>query len=142
MAKQLNIFLDNRPGRLKTLTGILHEEEVNIRAMTIQSRDEFGLVKLLVDKPDKAHQALLKKGFACAIKDVLAIVIKDKPGGLYELTAIFSSENINIADAYGFVIESNKKAVFCVEVQDADNVKASLDKKGFKVLSDQELYEL
>lgn len=142
MAKQVNVFLDNRPGRLKTMTEILQKEQVNMRAMTIQSRDEFGLVKLLVDKPDAAHAALQNKGFACAVKDVLAIVIKDQPGGLYALTEVFSAENINIADAYGFVVESSKKAVFCVEVQEPEKIKPLIEKKGFKVLSDQELYEL
>ena len=134
MAKQVNVFLDNRPGRLRTLTEVLHKNKINIRATTIQSREEFGLVKLLVDKPDEAHLVLQNEGFACAVKDVLAVLMKDKPGGLFALTKVLSDENVNITDAYGFVIESGKKAVFCVEVENPKKIIGFLDLSHVKVV--------
>ncbi len=142
MAKQLNVFVENKPGRLKSVTEILFENDINIRAMTIQDRGDFGLMKLLVDKPQSAYLALNDKGFACALKDILAIVIDDKPGGLYKLADVFLRNNINVVDAYGFVIESSKFAVWCVEVKEPSLIKEKVEKEGFKVLTEEQLYEL
>ena len=142
MAKQITIFADNKPGRLKKITETLMQENINIRAMTLQDRGEFGLVNLLVDKPEQANVALAHNGFASTLKDVLAIVMDDRPGGLYNIMNMFSNQKINIENAYGFVIDSSKTAVFCVEVQDTLRTKDMIEKMGFKTLSDEQLYEL
>jgi hypothetical protein len=97
-------------------------------------------MKLIVDKPEQANLALVDKGFASALKDILAICIEDKPGSFLKLADIFLKSKINILDAYGFVIQSNKEAVFCVEVKDIPAMKNILAKEGFKVL-EEELYE-
>jgi len=142
MAKQLNIFVENKPGRLMTITETLFKNSINMRAMTVQDRGDFGMMKLLVDKPDLANTALSALGFAVALKDALAIVIDDTPGGLFKLLQIFNDKKINIQDAYGFVIESKKKAVLCVEVKDPAAIKSTVERSGFVVLSDAQLYDL
>jgi len=142
MAKQISVFMENKPGKLQAITEVLFKNNINIRAMTIQDRGEYGLMKLLVDKPNQVHLALLDKGFASALKDVLAILIDDKPGGLNELAKVFLKNNINILDSYGFVIESSREAVWCVEVDDIAAIKDIVNKENFKVLEDQELYEI
>ena len=90
MAKQLTIFMENRPGRMKSVSDVLLENNLNIWAFTIQDRGEFGLMKLIVDKPQKAHLALVDCGFACVLKDVLAVKTQnDQPGNLDKLTHYF-----------------------------------------------------
>ena len=140
MAKELNIFIENRPGRLRSVAGVLAEKKINVRTMTLQDRGEYGLMKMIVDKPEAAHLALADKGFACALKDILAISLKDKPGSFLKLADVFMKHNVNILDAYGFVLQSSKEAVFCVEVKNAPAIKKVLIKEGFKVL-EEELYE-
>jgi len=140
MAQEVNVFVDNRPGRLRSVAEVLSENNINVRTMTLQDRGEFGLMKLIVDKPGQANLALVDKGFASALKDILAISIDDKPGSFLKLADIFLKSKINILDAYGFVIQSNKEAVFCVEVKDVPAMKKILAKEGFKVL-EEELYE-
>jgi hypothetical protein len=137
MAKEVNVFLDNRPGRLRAVAETLAAEKINVRTMTLQDRTDFGLMKLIVDKPVAAHSALSNKGFACAIKEILAIVLTDKPGTFLKLTDVFSKHNINILDAYGFVIESGKSAVFCVEVKEPEKIKRFLQDEGFQVLEEE-----
>jgi hypothetical protein len=140
MAKEVNVFLDNRPGRLRSVAEVLAEHKINVRTMTLQDRTEFGLMKIIVNKPVEAHLALSEKGFACALKDILAILIDDKPGSFLKLADALNKHSINIVDAYGFVIESNKNAVFCVEVKDIPGTKALLAQEGFTLL-EEELYE-
>lgn len=142
MAEQINIFVENKPGRLQKITRILSENGINMRGIVIADRESYGIVKILVDDPRKAHLALSEQGLACAIKKVLAVSIEDRPGGLYQLTEKLSDQGINIIDAYGFVIESRREAVLCMEVKDYDFVKATVESSGYRVLTDSELYEL
>lgn len=142
MAKQINVFVDNRTGRIKSITEVLFQEGINIRAMAVQDRGEFGLVKLIVNKPQEAVLALQERGFACKEKDVIAIVIADKPGGLFSLLKIFPEDNVNILDAYGFAAETIKGSVFFIEVKDVQAVSSVVEAKGFKVLTDQEVMEI
>jgi len=139
MAKQLNIFVENKPGRLKSVTEILCKNNINIIAFTIQDRGDFGVIKLLVDKPDQAYLSLADKGYACALKDILLISIKDKPGNLHKLTNILLNHNINVADTHGFVMEPNKQGICCLEVEGQSKIKKILEKEGFKVLEENKL---
>ena len=139
-AKELNVFVDNRPGRLRSVAGVLADNKINVRTMTLQDHGQYGLMKLIVDKPDKAYLALADKCFACALKDILAILLKDKPGSFMKLMDILYKHKVNVLDAYGFVIESRKSAVFCVEVKDTKKIKSVLTKAGFELM-EEELYE-
>ena len=140
MAKQINIFLENKPGRLAAVTQVLSERNVNIRAVTIQDRGDFGLMKLLVDKPEEAKLAFTERGFACALKDVLAVRILDEPGGLYKLAAVFLEHGVNVVDGYGFVVEPRKTAVWCFEGETNDRIQKLISKEGFEILGEEELY--
>lgn len=144
MAKQITIFLENRPGRIKSICDVLKENNLNIWAFTIQDRGEFGLVKLIVDKPGQAQLALADRGFACALKDILAVTAPDRPGNLDKLTSALLSKNVNIKDVYGFVSPIDKQGLCFLEIQNAEgvNIKDLLEPEGFKLLSDEELYEL
>ena len=88
MAEQLSVFVDNRPGQLNAITGILRDHRINIRAMTMADHRDYGVAKLLVNDPRLAHRALVEQGFAAALKPVLAIAIEDQPGGLHELLVV------------------------------------------------------
>ena len=136
MAKQLNVFIENKPGRLKAVTGVLSDAKININAFTIQDRGDFGLIKLIVSDPEKAYLSLADKGYACAIKDIMIISPKDKIGNLSRLSDVLLKNKINIVDSYGFVIESEKKGVCYLELNtdDLEKAKRILDKEGFKVM--------
>ena len=144
MAKQLTIFLENRPGRIKSICDVLLENNLNIWAFAIQDRGEFGLVKLVVDRPAKAQLALADRGFACAVKDVIAVTATDRPGNLDLLASALLSRNVNIKDAYGFVSPRDKQGVCFLEVQNTDNIDiaALIKPQGFRLMTDEELYEL
>jgi len=46
------------------------------------------------------------------LNEVLAIEMKDSPGGLYEVSHILSKNSINIENAYVYVVES-RAGHFC-----------------------------
>lgn len=141
-AYQLTIPADNRPGVLARVTALLSREKINIRATTISSFGDKGFFNLIVDDPQRAEKVLKKDGIAVALKEVIAVLINDQPGGLDRLVQCLARENINIENAYGFVIESRKNAVFVLEVKIPAQVKELLKKERFETLSAQALSEI
>jgi len=144
MAKQLTIFVENRAGRLKTITQNLQRSNIDIRAFTIQDRGDYGLLRLIVDRPNDAYLALAELGCACALKDILAISVPDQPGNFHRLTSALAEHNINVIDAYGFVLQPHKTGVCCMEIDQPQLMKAQeiVAAAGFTVLQDEELYSL
>jgi hypothetical protein len=142
IAHQLSIFAENKPGKLAAVTSVLAGEKISIRATTISTSDTFGVINLIVDDPRRAQAALTKAGMMVRLRDVLAILIDDKPGGLDRLTQLLFKENINVNNAYGFVLESRKKAVFVVDVDQIEKALKIIEKNGFKTLDEGELAAL
>jgi hypothetical protein len=142
MAEQVSVFIENRPGRLNAITEILTEAKINIRAMTIADHRGYGVTKLLVNDPHAAHLALASQGFAAALKPVLAVAIEDRPGGLHQLLELLAEQQINVCDAYGFVSEPQRWAIWCMEVADPGHAARLAVSQGLRVLEDHELYGL
>jgi hypothetical protein len=142
MAHQIAIFAENRPGRIERVSRILGEAGVNIRAITIATAEAFGVIKLLVDDPGKAYTALAAGGVPVFKREIVAIVMDDRPGGLHEATAALSAAGINIEDAYGFVVEDKRRAVLVVEVEKIPEAIGVLRERGIRTLSDEEIYTL
>ncbi|MEK7374965.1 MAG: ACT domain-containing protein [Thermodesulfobacteriota bacterium] len=136
---QLSIFAENKPGRLAAVTRVLAKEKINIRATTIATSDTFGVINLIVDDPARAETALSKAGITVTLSRVLAVVIPDQPGGLDKLTQLLFAERININNAYGFVLEGHRKAVFVVSVDQIEKAEKIVEKHGFKTLDDEAL---
>jgi hypothetical protein len=134
ITNQLSIFAQNRPGRLAAVTRVLAKEKINIRATTIATSDTFGVINLIVDDPERAGKVLTEAGMTVTLSPVLAVVIPDQPGGLDRLTQLLFAENININNAYGFVLEGHQKAVFVVSVDQIEKAEALLERKGFQTL--------
>ncbi|MBN1815808.1 MAG: hypothetical protein JW828_00515 [Sedimentisphaerales bacterium] len=144
MAQQLTIFVENRPGRIKSVSDILMANNLNIWAFAIQDRGEFGLIKVVVDRPEQARLALADHGFACALKDVLAVTAPDKPGNLDRLTTALLNSNVNIADAYGFVTPNDRQGMCFLEIKNAQevNLEEVVTAAGFTIVKDEDLYEV
>ena len=133
--KQLSIFSENKPGRLKKITKVLSEEGVNILAINIASSNGFGVIKFIVDKFEPAFQKLKQKGFTVSLNEVLAIELVDRPGGLYEVASILSTKKINIENAYVLILGSRKKAYLVVEVNDIERAKRLLKGESLRFFS-------
>ncbi len=142
VAYQVSVFAENKPGRLAAVTQVLAREKINIRATTIATADTFGVIHLIVDDPQRAEQALTKAGMTASLREVLAVVIEDRPGGLDRLTQLLAKADVNINNAYGFVLESRKRAVFVLDVNQAEKARNLLIEKGFPLLDTEALAQV
>ena len=142
IASQLSIFAENKPGKLAAVTRILAAEKISIRATTISTSDTFGVINLIVDYPERAQEALTKAGMLAKLRNVLAILLTDQPGGLDKLAQLLVGEGININNAYGFVLENQKKAVFVVDVDNIERAEKIIEASGFTTLGPEALSDV
>ena len=137
MIKQLSIFINNEPGRLAQIAAALKECDINMKAFNIAESSGFGVLRAIVDDPDKACEKLSKKGIVVKETNVIAIPMADRPGGLLEVAKAVGDADINVE--YGYAYSDNKKASFFFRVDDADAAVKKLLKAGIKVLKGNEI---
>lgn len=142
MPYQVSVFAENKPGKIERITGVLSKNNINIRAITISDSGDYGIIKLLLDRPQDGAAILNDEGITATVKDIVAIRIKDKPGGLFEVASFLKANDINVEDAYGFMVKSHDEAVFVFQVENIKKTEKLLTDAGFKVLADNELYLL
>ncbi len=134
--KLLAIFAENKIGELSRVSGILASNQINIRWVTIASANGYGVVKLLVNKPDDAFNLLKQNGVPVTIVKVTAVEVEDIPGGLYAIAKCLAENKINVHNASGYVAKS--RAILLIEVNDNESVRNCLTKYNFRVLNEQE----
>ncbi len=142
MPYQVSVFAENKPGKIERITDVLSKNKINIRAITISDSGDYGIIKLLLDRPDEGCEYLMESGITATLKEIVAVKIKDRPGGLHEIASILTEQNINVEDAYGFMVKSHEEAVFVFQVENTKKAEHILTDKGFEVLTDSELYLL
>lgn len=137
---QLSIFLGNEEGRLAEVMEVLAKAKVNIRALSLADTADFGVLRLIVDSPDKAVTALKKSDIVVKITDIIAAEVEDKPGGLAKVLKVFKDGKINIEYMYAFVEKRNDNAVLVFRVENIDDVIKNLKKSSVKLLEAEDVY--
>ncbi|KUJ96119.1 MAG: hypothetical protein PWR24_1518 [Desulfonauticus sp.] len=140
--EQISVFLENRAGRLKEVTRILAEANINIRALSLADTSDFGILRLIVTDQDKAKKALKENGFTVGKTNVVAVEVDDKPGGLNRILTILGDAGVNVEYMYAFVQQSGKNAVLIFRFDRTDEAIEILQKNNIKILSGEELYKL
>ena len=137
VAKQLVVFLENRPGHLAHVTQVLTEEQINIRSVTIASSADFGVVKLIVDRPDQAYEALQRRGLSVNLQEILAVVMDDRVGGLHAVLEAFAEKGLNVKDASGFVVKPGDAAILLLETADPESARRIAREAGFELYQEE-----
>ena len=140
--KQLSIFLQNRMGSLSKPLEVLSNADVNIRAMCMADTSEFGILRLVVDNPEKGKEALEKNNFLVKITDIIGVEMNDTPGGLTTVLKIIKDNGINLEYLYAFTHEKAGKAILLLHADDLDNLISALDKNDIVIVSSDEVYNL
>ncbi len=142
MAVQLSIFVENKPGKIEKITNILSEKGLNVRGFSIASAGEFGILKIIVDDPEKAYETLKEHHTTVSKRNIIAVRIDDKPGSLHNMLTILSGNNINVEDCYGIAVAYNKSAAIILEIEKYPEAEKILINNGIYLLSDKEIYSI
>ncbi len=141
MAYEISIFLENKIGHFERITRILKEGEINIRSMSINdTANGWGILNLLVNNPEKAYNVLEEAGVSVALKEIIALEMKDQAGGLNELLLKVAQAKVNFNNANGRIIEATKSAILILDVPDIDESKKKLIDHGIQFIDDNTIY--
>ena len=110
-AKQLSVFIENRPGRLGDVLTVVKNSGVNILSISLADTTEYGILRLIVNNPTVARDALVAAGFSGLLTDVLIVKIPHKAGCLQEILDIIAGRNISIEYMYGLSVDGNDASI-------------------------------
>lgn len=101
--KQLSIFIENKEGTLTKVLDLLSKAGIQIIASTIADTKDYGIYRVLCNKPTQAYLILKENGINVQLADVIALSIDDVPGRAAEAVKTLSSAGVNILYLYSFL---------------------------------------
>ena len=139
MAKQLSVFIENRQGRLHEVLSVLKKNDVNILSLSLADTTEYGLLRLIVNNPEKGKEKLAEDGFSTMLTDVLVVKIAHKVGSLQVFLDLLSQNSISIEYMYGLSVDGDD-AYVVLKASNLDKVAKILVDNGIDTLSDEQLF--
>ncbi|MEA4911679.1 MAG: ACT domain-containing protein [Oscillospiraceae bacterium] len=140
--KQLSIFVENKSGRMAEITERIAEAGINIRALSIADTTNFGILRLIVDNPDRAEAALKDKGMTVSLTDVIAVQIVDEPGSFAKAVRLLAEKGIDIEYMYAFICRQHGKACVIIRVEDNAAAMRVLEAGNIGMLTQDEIYSM
>lgn len=137
--EQISIFIENKSGRLAEVTGILGKEGVNIRALSLADTSDFGILRLIVDRPQRAFEILRCNAFTVSKTEVVGVEVPDRPGGLASILSVLDKSSVNVEYMYAFVERSGGNAVIIFRFDQVDEAIAALTHSGIHVLAGEKI---
>ena len=137
--KQISVFLENKAGRLAHVTGVLSEAGINILALSLADTSDFGILRVIVDRPKTADAALRRQNIVSMLNEVTAVEVENHPGGLYRILKALDGSSVNVEYMYAFAEPRSQKAALIFRFDDPERAIAALGKAGINVFAQLDL---
>ena len=131
MVKEFSVFLENTPGILAQFIKLLNAVEIKVRAITVAESEEYGLLSILVDKPEECKEILEENGYDFSESEVVAVKLDEKGTLLYDIAELMGLNNINIDYLYSTLVE--EQAHLIIRTNKNEKAAEVLKAKGFSV---------
>lgn len=138
--EQISIFLENKTGRLADVTDALGVAGINIRALSLADTSDFGILRLIVNDPEKAKVVLREKGFTVARNNVVAVEVDDRPGGLHDILSMLENNGVNVEYMYAYIRPKNKNATLIFRFDKTDAAVSVLQNNNITLLDGDTIY--
>ena len=116
--EQISVFLENKPGELLKFTQILAEKNIDLQALSIAESDDYGILRIIVDKPAETLRLLREQNLPSSVARVIAVNVPDEPGSLTNILTVLANGNVNLAYSYAFLSKVAGKACIVLRVDD------------------------
>lgn len=136
---QISIFLENKTGQLAEITGLLAENHINLRAISIAETSDYGVLRIIADDVEKATSILLANGNILSMTPVTVVAVEDKPAGLSDLLTLLSKGNVPIEYMYSLFTHQNGKAYMVFRIDNEEEFIKLLVSHGLAPASAEEL---
>ena len=140
--KQLTVFVENKQGTMVSITDLLAENNVNIRALSIAETEDIGILRLIVNDEASAENTLKDNGYLIKVTEVVGVKIGDAPGKLSAALGVLDKSNINVEYLYAFMARTEKHAYVVLRVEDNAKAERSLEDAGFHLITEQDINKL
>lgn len=138
--KQLSVFVENTKGRLSQITKTLADNGIDIRALSLADTTDFGILRVIVNDPEKAVLVLKEANLTVTLSNVIAIGVDDIPGGFAKAVQVLADKDISIEYSYAFVSRSDNLAYVILRVEDNDAAVKVLSENGVSVLEHDKIF--
>ncbi len=139
--RQISIFLENKPGQLSAICQALADAKVNIVTLSLADTADFGIVRMIVDDHEMAKTVLEGKGQVVNVREVIAVCVPDRPGGMAEVMQVIDQAGANIEYSYAFAFNQGEKAVLVFRFDDNAKAERALKAAGYTTLGENEVSE-
>ena len=140
MISQVSVFLENKPGRLERVLQILNDNKINLRSISVAETSDYGIFRLILDKPVEAINKLKTAGFVIKETDVLGLEIEDSKGAMLNVIKELAANHISIEYTYTCLPIRSNKVVIIVRVDEMEKAKEALkDGKNCKLLTNEDM---
>ena len=139
---QISVFMENKKGRLSSLTRILADNGIDLVALSIADTADYGIMRAIVHDTPGAEKALRAAGFMVSTTRVLGVVVPDTPGGLSDVLEIFSRGDVSVEYLYSFVRHQGKNALIMVKVPPVEKAVELLEKAGIELVTQEQVKKL
>ena len=133
MLKQVSIYAENVKGKMLEITQTLMSANVNILGSVTNDSAEYGIVRMVVDDPVNAVNALTEKGIICKMTDLIGVEVNDEVGNLNKLLQALHDANINVNYLYLSFNRVSGCPIMILHTEDTKEVENSLKAKGFSL---------
>ena len=140
--KQLSVFLENKKGRLAAVMSELAGHNIDVSALSLADTTDFGVLRLIVNRPEAAKRVLTDSGVTVRITDMVATVMADRPGGAAEVVSLLSDADIAIEYMYACTGRVGGKALVVMRVDDIEKAEAILLAGGFAAENPEDVYRI
>lgn len=140
LIKQISVFVENKPGKLSEVIKEIGDCGIDIHALSIADATDFGVLRLIVNEPDKVKQILKEKGMVVKTNEVIAIVVEDKPGGLSSILENLKQKGIGIEYIYAFIGKNVNGANVVMKVDNPEAAIEALGKTDVEVIPAADLF--
>lgn len=139
--KQLTVFLENREGRLESVTDLLAKNNINIACLALADTSEYGVLRLIVSDPDRAKAILKEEGYSSRLTEVLGVRLAQEPGSVSKLTKVLAAEGINIE--YMYTLSSSKDfGSMILKVSEIEKASDVVKNSGMELVNPEAAYAL
>ena len=133
-AKQLSVFIENRKGRLGEVLHVLKENDINIFSLSLADTTEYGLLRVIVNSPERARDVLIDSGFSSMITDVFIIKIPHVAGSLQKILSVIAENDINVEYMYGLSVEADDASIV-MKANDIESVTRVFKKEKIETMT-------
>ena len=140
--EQVSIFLQNKEGSLHEVLEILKKGNMNLKALSLADASDFGILRIVVDNPDKGIKLLKDNGFLVKPTDIIAIEMDDTPGALANILGIIKKDKINLEYLYAFSHQKTDKAILVLHTDNLDDLISCLEKENIVIVQSEKIFDL